>query len=156
MKLAFLSASQSAEIDRLVGYSPIFFVSVVLSNNPPFNNKFKKENLTEIWKVKLFSYWNQYYQSHSKTSIKATKIFFEKKERNGVQMKSQTNDTRNRYAGCMRLKRTSDFLITWKSNFVTYESQYLKWNSCKTELRNFIVTLNPSFKQSSMDGKNLT
>ena len=53
-------------------------------------------------KVNLFSYWNQYYQSHSVTSIKAAKIFFDKKERNGVQMKSQTNDTRNSQAGCMR------------------------------------------------------
>ena len=59
-------------------------------------------------KVNLFCYWNQYYQSHSVTSIKAAKIFFDKKEKNGVQMKSQTNDTRNSQAGCMRQKLTSD------------------------------------------------
>ena len=46
----------------------------------------------EMWKVNLFSYWNQYYQSHSVTSTKAAKILSEKQERNGAQMKSQTND----------------------------------------------------------------
>ena len=49
-----------------------------------------------MWKVNLFSCWNQYYWCHSVTSTKTTKIFLDKKERGGAQMKLQTNDTRNR------------------------------------------------------------
>ena len=56
----------------------------------------RKRKPTEICKVNLFCYWNQYYQSHNVTSTKAAKIVLNKKEWSDARMKSQTNDTWNR------------------------------------------------------------
>ena len=56
-------------------------MSVVLSYDPTFNNMPGKEKPTEMWKIDLFSYWNQYYQSYGVTSTKAAKILFDKWER---------------------------------------------------------------------------
>ena len=105
---------------------------------------------TEIWQENLFSYWNQYYQSHNVTSSKAAKIFLDKKKWNGAQMKSQTYDTWNRQVVWDKSGRqivpyeviSCKMEISW-----LHENQALQWlwcklSDCKTGLRNFVVTLN--------------
>ena len=69
----------------LCSFLTIFSLTVSLKRKP-----------IEICSVNLFSYWNQYYQSHNVTSTKAAKIVPNKKEWSGARMNSQTNDTCNR------------------------------------------------------------
>ena len=80
-KQDFLRASQSAEIDILVISRVTSDICLSLQFYPitlPLEISLKRKTYRDVKGKILFSYWNQYYQSHSVTSTKAAKILFEK------------------------------------------------------------------------------
>ena len=108
-----------------------------------------KERPTKIWQENVFSYWNQYYQSHSVTSSKAAKMFLDKMKWNDVQMKSKTYDTWNRQVVWDKSGRqivlceviSCKVEISWSRENQALKRLWRKLSDCKIGLRNFVVTL---------------
>ena len=146
-----LRATQSAEIDSSFrGYSPIFFISAVLSYNLPFISQRRKTY--RYVKGKLIQLLE--------SIISVSKRDFNRKE---IVLKWNHKQmilgTRRLYVieVDVRLSYMKYFHGNWKyHDYVKIWNGFgVKWSDYKTGLRNCMVTLNPSLKWPAMNGKNL-